>query len=97
MQAGLEGFFFEGLVRLRRRVVARGQAGGNLTLTWMKAIVTIENPSMRRMNALTQAFARRMRRSGIFQCEGHAAMPSDRRANAVAVNVKRFGTTWQSG
>ena len=66
--------FFEGLVRLRRRVVARGQAGGNLTLTWMKAIVTIENPSMRRMNALTQAFARRMRRSGIFQCEGHAAL-----------------------
>ena len=91
------GIFFEGLVRLRRRVVARGQAACNLTLTWMKAIVTIENPSMRRMNALTQAFARRMRRSGIFQCEGHATMPSDRRANAVAVNVKRFGTTWQSG
>ena len=51
MQAGLGGFFSEGLVRLRRHVVARGQAGGNLTLTWMKAIVTIENPSMRRMNA----------------------------------------------
>ena len=61
MQAGLGGIFFEGLVRLRRRVVARGQAGCNLTLTWMKAIVTIENPSMRRMNALTQAFACRMR------------------------------------
>ena len=75
MQAGLEGFFSKDLsytvVALSR---ARGQAVCNLTLTWMKAIVTIENPSMRRMNALTQAFARRMRRSGIFQCEGRAAL-----------------------
>ena len=97
MQAGLEGFFLRTCPTHSSRCRARGQAVCNLTLTWMKAIVTIENPSMRRMNALTQAFARRMRRSGIFQCEGHAALPSDRRANAVAVNVKRFGTTWQSG
>ena len=72
--SGPGGIFFEGLVLHSRRVVARGQAVCNLTLTWMKAIVTIENPSMRRMNALTQAFARRMRRSGIFQCEGRAAL-----------------------
>ena len=71
---------------LRALVVARVQAVGNLTLTRMKARVTIENPSIRRMNAPTQALVHRMRHGGIFKCEGHSSLQlpcDDGRADAV--------------